>query len=113
MAEAQTARVKYIFLDIVGYTKGRHVEAQSEIIGDLNRIVLTALEDQNIRPEDRILIPTGDGMCIALIEVLRPFDIHMRIALAILRRIVEHNGGNLDVMRKFTVRIGLNENDDN
>ncbi len=113
MGDAQTARIKYVFLDIVGFTKGRSVEAQSDVIGHQNRIVRDALKTEQIKEEDRILIPTGDGMCIALIEVLRPLDVHILLARAILRGIVEHNGTATDKEQHFEVRIGLNENDDN
>jgi hypothetical protein len=113
MADAQTARVKYLFMDIVDYTKGRSVDTQSEIIGYQSSIVLEALKAEQIKPLHRILIPTGDGMCIALIKALQPFDILVRLALAILNRIAMHNSSVADKEHQFEIRIGLNENEDN
>jgi hypothetical protein len=52
-------------------------------------------------------------MCIALVEVPRPLDVHILLARAILGGIVEHNGTTNDKEQQFEVRIGLNENDDN
>jgi len=113
MADEKTARVKYLFMDIVGYTKGRSTDAQSEIIRYQNSIVCEALEAERIKPAHRILIPTGDGMCIALIKGSQPLDILVRLALAILDRIAKHNSIAPDKAHQFEVRIGLNENEDN
>ena len=107
------APVKYIFMDIVGYTKGRSVEAQVAIIDKLNRIVRASLLEIKVDQSKRILIPTGDGMCIALVEVLHPFDIHLALACEILRRIALQNEQTADAAFQFEVRIGLNENVDN
>ena len=73
MSDEPTAHVKYVFMDIVGYTKDRSVEAQVEIIRKLNQIVRKALDESKIELTKTILIPTGDGMCIALVEVMHPF----------------------------------------
>ena len=122
MGKAKTALIKYIFLDIIGFTNNRSVEAQADLIGYLNSVVTETLEkhnlatDQDILPESHgqsILIPTGDGICIALIDVGDEYDIHLRVALDILALIDKHNSETPDDMRKFEVRIGLNENVDN
>jgi|ERR1043166_623586 class 3 adenylate cyclase len=113
MPEADTAQIKYVYLDIVGYTVDRSVDAQSDIITALNKIVTYSLEAHKVEEKQRILIPTGDGICIALIDLLRPFDIHLRIAREILIQLDTHNAGLTDEMREFEVRIGLNENVDN
>lgn len=104
---------KYIFLDIVSYSIGRTIEAQTEIIGEMNRCVREVFQFFNINNANRILIPTGDGICIALLEIDYPFDIHIKMALEILRLIEEHNQSCADNTRKFKVRIGINENIDN
>jgi class 3 adenylate cyclase len=104
---------KYIFLDVVGFTHNRSVEAQSDIVNALNGIVRDSVSAHDI-PKDRIIyIPTGDGICVALLNVESPFDIHMRIALSILDRIKKHNDATENEMRKFQVRIGVNSNTDN
>jgi class 3 adenylate cyclase len=108
----ETARVQYVFLDVVGFTKDRSVEAQSDVVAELNAVVIRALSSLDVPMEGTIFLPTGDGMAIAMIEV-RGFDVHLRLALEILRLTSEHNSAITDVMRKFEVRIGINENIDN
>jgi hypothetical protein len=133
--EAQTISVKYIYLDIVGYTRHRSIEAQTSIIGILNNIVRKAVASKkrtslrifieslfgarpakdinSVTSSNVIYIPTGDGMCIALLNVSDPVDAHMQIALEILLRVEKHNSDSPDRMRQFKVRIGINGNDDN
>jgi len=108
----ETARVQYVFLDVVGFTKNRSVEAQSEVVATLNDVVTRGLRSLDVPEEDTVFLPTGDGIAIAMIEV-RGFDIHLRLSLEILRLIDEHNSATSDAMRKFEVRIGINENIDN
>ena len=111
--QAQTALIKYIFFDIVGFTKNRSVEAQADLIGCLNSVVRDALKKNNLSGKQTIFIPTGDGICIALIDVGGEYDIHLQVALDILYLTCTHNSKTEDEMRKFEVRIGLNENVDN
>ena len=114
MAEVSTIPAKYIFLDVVEFTKDRSVEAQVEIVGILNEIVRTCLKQHIISNRRRILLPTGDGLCIALLDVKDPYDIHIRIAISILGNLHKHNSNSdLRESRKFQVRIGINANDDN
>lgn len=109
---AETARIQYVFLDVVGFTRNRSVEAHSEVVEALNRIVLYALSELEIPSESSVLIPTGDGMAVALIEV-PGVDIHLKLALRILAEIAVTNEKTKDPMRQFEVRIGINENIDN
>ena len=102
---------KYIFLDVVKFSK-RSAETQSDIVDKLNRIVRYALEDRNIEKEDYLLIPTGDGMCVALISPSQSYDLHMQIALDILRLLDSYNKRTTIKTRQFQVRIGINENTD-
>ncbi len=113
MADVWTIQAKYIFLDIVGYTRNRSVEAQSDIVGVLNGLVLEAVDSQKVSKEEVIYIPTGDGMCVALLNVTEPFDVHLQIALNILSSVTKHNAQAPDEMRKFQIRVGINENVDN
>lgn len=114
MTEAETALTKYVFLDIVGFTKGRSVEAQSDLVAELNIIVKSALEKQNAKIEsgNTILLPTGDGICIALLEA-KPYDIHLQLALDILAGVSEYNDRTDDKTRKMQLKLGINENLDN
>jgi hypothetical protein len=111
--EAKTIPAKYIFLDVVSFTYNRSTEAQSDIVHILNQIVKTSIDGFNISIENLILIPTGDGLCIALLNIEDPFDVHLQIALKILAGVYNHNQTIKDDMRKFQIRIGLSSNTDN
>lgn len=113
MADAKTTPAKYVFLDVVSFSRGRSVEAQSDIVHSLNDIVKESLIANNITPERRILLPTGYGFCIALLNIEEPFDIHVRLAIGILRLLQEYNANVGDQSRRFEIRIGLNANIDN
>lgn len=110
---AITKPIKYVFLDVVGYTRDRSVEAQTDIIGVMNTLVGSAIESCALTSDQTILIPTGDGICIAIVDPATVFDIHLVLALEILKAIEHHNQSTDDVMRKFQVRTGINENVDN
>lgn len=58
----ETARVQYIFLDVVGFTEKRSVEAQSDVIASINQVVTHALATSSVPSDDTILLPTGDGL---------------------------------------------------
>ena len=97
--------VKYVFLDVVAYTK-RTIEAQCYIIEALNRIVKGTTNRYHISNDSLIYIPTGDGMCIALLGIDLPYDIHVTIATEILRRVWVNNSRVKYNWRKFEVRRG-------
>lgn len=113
MRVAITSHIKYIFLDIVGYTRNRSVEAQQDIISKLNEIVKECIKNSKIPEGKVIFLPTGDGICIALLVSESQYDIHLKIALDILKLIQEYNNETNDEMRRFLVRIGINSNVDN
>ncbi len=114
MIEARTTPAKHIFLDVVGFTRARSVEAQTDIVGYLNSIVSGCLGQHDIPVDQRILLPTGDGLCIVLLNIEDPYDIHIQLALSILDKLHQHNADrNLDESRKFMIRIGINANTDN
>ena len=113
MMKAETASIKYIYIDVVGFTKDRSVEAQSDIIEKLNEIVDQSISLNSIPEDHLIVLPSGDGLCIALIELPQPFDIHLILALDILRKLYNYNNEIKDKMRKYKIRIGINENIDN
>ncbi|MEE8574759.1 MAG: adenylate/guanylate cyclase domain-containing protein [Thermodesulfobacteriota bacterium] len=113
LPEDTTIPARYIFYDIVQFTKNRTVEAQSEIIGELNTIILESVKKHDI-PEDKLLLlPTGDGVCVVLLNMLLPYDVHLQFALHSLSLLNEYNKKTEDKRRKFEVRIGINENLDN
>lgn len=106
---------KYVFLDVVGFSR-RTVDDQSYVVGALNGMVRDALaaatRAREVAKRQVILLPTGDGICIALVNLSSP-DLHVRLALDILGRIQAHNAGVDKRERAFEVRVGLNSNHDN
>ena len=58
-SEAKTIPAKYIFIDIVGFTHGRSVEAQSDIIHSLNDLVRQTIDSHDFPEDSLILLPTG------------------------------------------------------
>ena len=112
MTTSNIIPVKYVFLDIVAYTK-RTIEAQCYLIGALNRIVRGAINRYHVDEDSFIYIPTGDGICIALLGTNLPYDIHVSIAKEILRRIHVNNSRVTANWKKFEARVGINQCDDN
>jgi hypothetical protein len=112
MSTTNIRLVKYVFLDVVAYTK-RTIELQCDITKALNGIVKSTINRYEIGDDSVIYIPTGDGICIALVDVTLPYDIHVKVALEILRKIWVYNKPQGNNMRKFEVRIGINQCDDN
>jgi class 3 adenylate cyclase len=109
---AETARVHYVFLDVVGFTKDRSVEAQSDVVATLNTVIRSSLATVKAPQKKTILLPTGDGVAIALINVAG-IDTHLLLALHVLRMIAEQNDTAPEPSRRFEVRVGINENIDN
>ncbi|MBI5624481.1 MAG: hypothetical protein HY924_11945 [Elusimicrobia bacterium] len=109
----RTAPIQYVFLDIVEYSKNRSVEAQTDIIRELNTLVSRSVRQAHRTSRGVTYLPTGDGICIAIMDSPRSFDVHLQIALSILNRIHRYNRAQRDPSRKFNVRIGINENTDN
>lgn len=113
MSSAETVNAKYVFLDVVAYSKGRTIEAQSHIIETLNMAIRDAVGASGVGKDQVLLLPTGDGVGIALIDVMRPYDVDVRLALELLARLDKANAAQSDPQRRFLVRIGVNENSDN
>lgn len=108
MSEAVTKLIQYIYLDVVDFTRDRSVEAQSDIVRDLNQAVKAAFAQEG----EVIFLPSGDGMGIALLDAA-DYDQHLISALAILKSVADTNDTIKDPMRKFAVRVGVNQNVDN
>jgi len=104
--------VQYVFCDVVRFTEGRTTEAQVEVIAALNAAVRTALEKFAIPAESRVLLPTGDGIAVALLQP-QSFDLALRVAEALLERVHSHNSETEDHRRQFQIRVGVNQNIDN
>jgi hypothetical protein len=112
--------VHYIFLDIAHFTRSdRCIEDQAEIVSALNNAVNMGIIDCSIDENHRLFIPTGDGMCIALLNIdtdsKYSYDIFLQLALNILKSIkcyndtIDEKNSNL----KFNVRIGISFGQDN
>ncbi len=104
---------KYIFLDVVGFTRNRSVEAQSDIVRALNQIVKGSVGEHQIADDKLLYIPTGDGICIALLNVETPIDIHLQLGLSLIGGVQKYNEATESKDRKFQVRVGINANIDN
>ena len=113
MATAETVNAKYVFLDVVDYSRGRTIEAQSHIIETLNEVIREAITASGAPAEKVLLLPTGDGVGIVLIDYQKPYDVDVLVALDILKRLGDRNAQQSDRQRRFLVRIGVNENIDN
>lgn len=111
MAEFTTARIKYIYLDVVGFTHNRTVEAQVKIVSALNNIVKASLT-RSFPELDVIYIPIGDGICICLLDS-KVHDDYIIIAEEIIRKINAVYNPQVKQSLRFQVRIGINENIDN
>jgi len=107
------APIKYVFLDVVDFTMNRSVEAQADVVEALNSIVRAAVVSVGVPAESVLYIPTGDGMCIAIIAVDHPYDIHILLATAIVAGVTEYNQTQASDSRRFSVRLGVNANIDN
>lgn len=119
VAAAPEVWAQYVAVDVVRFTVGRTIQAQSEIIGAMNRIVRSAVHACGIPDAAVIYSPAGDGISIALPEKLAgrqfsvPSDRHLRLGLRILEDLDAHNAAQTDPMRRFALRVGINEAFDN
>ena len=111
MAEFTTSRIKYIYLDVVGFTHNRTVEAQVQIVSALSDIVKGSLA-KSFPELDVIYIPIGDGICICLLDS-KLYNDYIIIAEEIIRRINAVYNPRVKQSLQFQVRIGINENVDN
>jgi hypothetical protein len=109
--ETRRMFAKYVFVDVVQFSEGRSVEAQAEIVRVLSNLVEASLRENNIESSACLLLPTGDGMCISLLEPIK-YDLHMRVALSLLHELDKYNHSTTDHTRRFQLRIGINQNTD-
>lgn len=98
---------KHVFLDIVGFTKdSRPVKDQIAMVDKLNHAVREVVNER-LNGYQHLLIPTGDGMCISIMEMKgarsMPFDIHLTVALEVLRLLHFQNAEPL------SIRIGISD----
>jgi class 3 adenylate cyclase len=113
MMASQITLVRYIFIDIVGFTLGRSVEAQVRIMKILNRSVRQSVAALEIDGSKLIYLPTGDGVCICLIDQSAPLDFDIKIAIMMLETVHALWLAETEEECRFAIRVGLNENHDN
>lgn len=74
---------------------------------------MESVKQYQLGTDQVIYIPTGDGICIALLNIGSPFDLQIKIALKILECIHNYNSRISEENLKFQVRIGINAGRDN
>lgn len=111
IGETRRMFAKYVFVDVVQFSHGRSVEAQAEIVRVLSNLVEASLSANNTASDAYLLLPTGDGMCISLLEPIK-YDLHMRVAVSLLHELDKYNQSTADRTRRFQLRIGINQNTD-
>ena len=111
--EDRIALVRYVYIDVVDFSIGRTIEAQTWMIHALNRVVRLAISSMEIDSQKVLYLPTGDGVCVCLIDLADPFDLDIRIGLSVLEQLYGLSLAQSIAERRFAVRIGLNENQDN
>ena len=113
MNPVRPALVRYVYFDVVDFSKGRSIEAQTEILISLNQIVSHSVAAIVTVSDQTIFLPTGDGVCVCLVNLIHPLDLDIRIALDVLEQLYALRQATIDLSRKYEVRVGLNENQDN
>ena len=113
MSSERTALVRYVYVDVVGFSLGRTVEAQTCIMLSLARLVQLSVASLELDPLSVMYLPTGDGMCVCLVDQTEPYDADIRIALSVMEQVHALSLVEVDVEKRFAVRVGLNENHDN
>ena len=101
--------VKYVFIDIVGYSKLTN-QAQAKVVSEMNEIVRQAVKKWGVE-ENTVYLPLGDGICICIERPAEENDIHLLVALEILSCLSAQNEQANDTDR-FEMRIGINQGTD-
>lgn len=98
--------MRYVFFDVVGFTRISPVNDQMDVIEAFNSLVRDIIT-RLVRDTELVrCLPTGDGMCIALKEGLA-FDLHFRFAETLL--VLAHCDPTL---RDVQLTIGVGEGPD-
>jgi class 3 adenylate cyclase len=107
------ALVRYIYVDIVKFTLDRSVEAQVAIMESLSRCVRQVLAAFELAGDRVVYLPTGDGVCICLIDQSEPYDLDVRVAVMLLESVYALSLAAVEDESRYAIRVGLNENQDN
>lgn len=99
-------RMRYVFFDVVGFTRIFPVDDQMDVIQALNVVVRNCILAL-VRDVDLVrYLPTGDGMCIALKEG-GAVDLHFKLAETLLT--LAHCDPTL---RNIQLTVGVGEGPD-
>ncbi len=109
MHEPRAVSAKYVCIDIVGYTRDRSVDAQLYVRGALDEIVRLSITENSIPESNLMYFTTGDGMCVALLNIPDPKDIHLKLALSMLKGTSEHNSRMEAKECQIKLRIGIHD----
>jgi class 3 adenylate cyclase len=98
--------VRYVFFDVVGFTRISPVDDQMDVIRAFNNVVRNII--LRLVPDASLVrcLPTGDGMCIALKEGVA-VDLHLKLAETLL--VLAHCDPTL---RDVQLTIGVGEGPD-
>ncbi len=101
-SELRTGNV--LFIDVVGYSP-RTIDQQSRIIETLNRLVRETPAMTNTPVEDRLCLPTGDGLATAFFK-----DPRSSIYCALeLDKLLKDYNSRVPKYRQFELRMGINQ----
>lgn len=110
MNAGQVRFFKYVALDVVGYSQ-RSAERMAAIVAAINELVLAVLQEEQLTEHDWLSSTAGDAVFIALLSP-DDFDLHVRIAIRLLRHVKARNKAVAENER-FEIRIGIYQNTDN
>ncbi len=102
----ESRHVRYVFADVVRFTEDRTLEAQVEIIAALNSAFTDAVGDL-----EAIYLPTGDGICLAIVAANVSADIHLTTALRVLEKFYNWSS-KASSNRSAELRVAINESVD-
>ena len=101
---------KYVAFDVVGYSQ-RTVERMKAIVTAINELGPAVLAEEQLTAEEWLCSTAGDAVFIGLHSSRDDFDLHVRIALRLLRRVKTRNETVADDDR-FDIRLGIYQNTD-
>jgi class 3 adenylate cyclase len=101
---------RYVAFDVVGYSQ-RSAERMAAIVAAINELVPAVLREEKLTDDEWLFSTAGDAVFIALASG-DDFDLHVRIALRLLRDVKARNE-TVEENDRFEVRIGIYQNTDN
>jgi class 3 adenylate cyclase len=100
---------RYVAFDVVDYST-RSTEEMESIIQAINELVPSVVQQQGVSEENCLWSTCGDAVFIAL-HSQEGFDLHVRVALALLHQIGERNK-KVPSGQSFQIRVGIYQKTD-